>query len=248
MTSVLRSILLALLWFALEVHAAQQDDLEKLRKRIAAMQQEFEKNNESKAEAADSLRESERAVSNSNRKLHELAQQQESANHELGLLQQRAAAMNKEMQGQQALLGRLLYQQYLDGGEQEYLKLLLNNSDPNQIARELRYYEYIARSRAATLESLRANLDRLQLVTNQAQHKSDEIVALRAQEKQQRLQLEQDKQARLQMLNKISLQMQQQRREIGRLQRNENHLSQLLGKLAHVLPSTSVESSSIPNP
>ena len=126
-----------------------------MRKRISALQQDFDKTNESKSEAADNLRESERAISNSNRRLHELAQQQQSANRELSQLQQRASAMDKELQGQQAMLGRLLYQQYLDGGEQEYLKLLLNNDDPNQVARELRYYEYIARNRAATLKSLR---------------------------------------------------------------------------------------------
>ncbi len=161
-----------------------------MRKRITALQQDFDKANESKSEAADGLRESERAISNSNRKLHELALQQQSASRELMQLQQRAAAMDRELQGQQAMLGRLLYQQYLDGGEQEYLKLLLNNNDPNQVARELRYYEYIARDRAATVRSLRSSLARLQEVTNQAREKSDEIASLQAEEHVQRQHLE----------------------------------------------------------
>lgn len=236
MTAVLRSALLTALLFAGAAHATQQDDLEKLRKRIAALQQDFEKTNESKSEAADDLRESERAISNSNRKLHQLAQQQQTANRELGKLQQRAAAMDRELQGQQAMLGRLLYQQYLDGGEQEYLKLLLNNDDPNQVARELHYYNYIARDRADTLKSLRSGLLRLQAVTDQARLKSDEIAALQEQERGQQKLLEQDKFARQQMLHRIALQLQQQRREIGRLQRNENRLSQLVEKLARVLP------------
>jgi septal ring factor EnvC (AmiA/AmiB activator) len=237
-TAALRSILLAILLLAGTAHASQQEDLEKLRKRIAALQQEFEKTNESKSEAADDLRESERAISNSNRRLHELAQQQQAANRELGLLQQRAALIDKEMQGQQAMLGRLLYQQYLEGGEQEYLKLLLNNNDPNQLARELRYYEYIARNRADTLKSLHSGLIRMQAVTAQARGKSEEIAALRAEEQSQRQHLVQDKRSRQQMLNKIALQLKQQRREIGRLQQNENRLYQLVEKLAHVLPST----------
>ncbi len=237
MTAVLRSALLATLLLAGTAHATQQDDLEKLRKRIAALQQDFEKTSESKSEAADELRESERAISNSNRKLRELAQQQQAANSELGQLRQRAAAIEGELQGQQAMLGRLLYQQYLGGGEQEYLKLLLNNDDPNQVARELRYYEYIARSRAATLKSLRNGLARLQTVTGQARQKSDEIASLQAEERTQRQHLEQDKRARKQMLNRIALQLKQQRREIGRLQRNENRLSQLVEKLTQVLPN-----------
>jgi septal ring factor EnvC (AmiA/AmiB activator) len=223
-------------------HASQQEDLEKLRKRIASLQKDFEKTNESKAEAADELRESDRAISDSNRRLQELTQQQQSANRELGQLQQRAAVIEKEMQGQQALLGRLLYQQYLEGGEQEYLKLLLNNNDPNQLARELRYYEYIARNRAATLKSLNSGLLKLKAVTDQARNKSEEIAALRAEEQSQRQHLVQDKRTRQQMLNKIALQLKQQRREIGRLQLNESRLYQLVEKLAHVLPDTRTDS------
>lgn len=242
MTAVLRTILLAILLLAGSAHASQQEDLEKLRKHIAALQKDFEKTNESKTEAADDLRESESAISNSNRRLRELAQQQQTANRELGQLQQRAAVVEKEMQGQQALLGRLLYQQYLEGGEQEYLKLLLNNNDPNQLARELRYYEYIARNRAATLKSLNSGLLKLKAVTDQARGKSEEIAALRAEEQSQRQHLVQDKRTRQQMLNKIALQLKQQRREIGRLQQNENRLYQLVEKLAHVLPNTRSDS------
>lgn len=236
MSVALRSVLLTLLLLAGTAHAGKQDDLEKLRKRIAALQQEVEKTSESKNEAADELRESERAISDSNRKLHDLAQRQQLANRELSELQQRAATMEREMQGQQTMLGRLLYQQYLDGGEQEYLKLLLNNDDPNQVARELRYYEYIARDRAATLKSLRGSLARLQAVTDQARRKRDEIAAMRAEEQTQRRDLERDKRTRQQMLQRIASQLKQQRREMGRLQKNENRLSSLVEKLAHVLP------------
>lgn len=242
MIVLLRFALLLTLLLAGTAHASKQDDLDKLRKRIAALQQDFEKNNESKSEVADGLRESERAISNSNRKLHELSLQQQASNHELALLQQRAGTMERELQGQQAMLGRLLYQQYLDGGEQEFLKLLLNNNDPNQVAREFHYYEYITRDRADTLKSLRNGLAKLKIVTEQANQKRDEISNLRTEEQAQRQNLEQDKRSRQQMLNKISLQLKQQQREIGRLQRNANRLSQLVEKLAHVLPNAQPDS------
>ncbi len=238
MTTLLRSAFLALLFFSGSACASQQDDLERLRARIAALQKDFDKANESKTEAADALRVSERAISDRNRALDQLAQQQRAAHKELQALQQRASVVQSEMQGQQALLGRVLYQQYLDGGDQDYLKLLLNNDDPNQVARDLRYYEYIARSRATTLKSLRDGLAKLQSVTDQVRTKSEEIAALQAEERKGLQQLEDDKRERQRMLGKIALQLKQQRREIGRLQRNENHLSQLVEKLAHVLPGT----------
>jgi len=215
-------------------YASQQEELDNLRKRINALQQEFEKTNESKSEASDALRESERTISTSNRKLNDLAQQQRTASGALEQLLGQSAKLEKDMQGEQILLSKLLYQQYL-GGKQEYLKLLLNNHDPNQVTRELQYYDYIARSRAAWLKTLRANLLELQSVTKQAREKTEEIAALQNEVRAQRKSLEKEKRARQQTLDKIAKQLKQQRREMGRLQRDENRLSQLVEKLAKML-------------
>ena len=157
MSVYLRLALLCFCLLANNAYASKQDELENLRKRITNLQQELEKTSESRSEVADALRESERAISDSNRKLADLAQQHREAGHTLGQLQQQARQLGRDMQGQQVLLGKMLYQQYL-GGKQEYLKLLLNNHDPNQAAREMQYYEYIARGRAAWLKTLRNNL------------------------------------------------------------------------------------------
>ncbi len=236
MTSRVTSALLCALCLlsATTTHATQQDDLDNLRKRIQSMQQEFEKTSESKSEAADALRESERAISTSNRKLHELTQQQAAARQTLSSLQRQSTQLDKDIQEEQALLSKLLYQQYL-GGKQEYLKLLLNNRDPNQVARELQYYDYIARNRASWLNTLRKNSEKLQNVTTAAAAKSQEISSLQAEEQRQHGQLEREKQSRLDTLKKFSLQLRQQHREIGRLQHNENRLSQLVEKLSRML-------------
>jgi septal ring factor EnvC (AmiA/AmiB activator) len=87
---------------------------------------------------------------------------------------------------------------------------------------------------------LHSGLAKLQSVTAQARDKSEEIAALQADERKGLQQLERDKRVRQQTLGKIALQLKQQRKEIGRLQRNENHLSQLVEKLAHILPDIDV--------
>jgi len=214
--------------------ASQQDDLDKLRKRIAALQQDLEKTSESRSEAVDALRESERAISNNNRTLSRLSQQHREANQTLVRLQQQSSQLGHDMQGQQAMLSRLLYQQYL-GGRQEYLKLLLNNDDPNRVARELQYYEYIARYRSAWIKTLRGNFTKLNAVTLEARQKSDEIATLQAEQVKQKQALEAEKRAHQQVLHKIALQLKQQRREIGRLQRDETRLAQLVEKLSRML-------------
>jgi len=215
-------------------HASKQDDLENLRRRISSLQQELEKTSESKSEVADALRESERAISNSNRKLAELELQQHEARDTLGRLQSQSRQLEGDIQSQQVLLGKLLYQQYL-GGKQEYLKLLLNNRDPNQTARDVQYYEYIARNRAIWLRTLRTNLEQLHTVADQTKEKSAEISVLQTAQNSQKRTLERDKLTHQKVLKKIALQLKQQRREIGRLQRDENRLAQLVEKLSRML-------------
>lgn len=226
--------ILGICFAAGSARASEQEDLARLRQRIAVLQQEMERTSESKSEAADALRDSERAISNSNRNLNNLAHRQQQATSDLAHLQRKSAQLKQDMQGQQAQLSVLLYQQYL-GGRQEYLQLLFNNHDPNQAARDLQYYSYIARKQATLLNTLRSSLTQMNELTEQAKQKSDEISALQAQAFTQKKQLEQERHARQQVLLRIAQRIKRQNREIGHLQRNENRLSRLVDKLSQML-------------
>jgi len=214
--------------------ASQEEELENLRKRIAAMQSEMDKTSESKSEAADALRESERAISDINRKLVELTAKLRAADRKLGKLQDRQQELNRTMAGQHALLGNLLIQQYL-GGKQEYFKLLLSNQDPNRVARDFQYYHYIARNRASWLASLRADYAAMNTVSMAAREQRQELAELRAEQSAQKNSLGKQQRARQNMLLKVSKQLRLQSREISRLQRDENRLAQLVERITAML-------------
>jgi len=234
-------VFLGLLALLNTAYATQQEELENLRKRIRTMQHDVEQTSESRDEAADALRESERAISDSNRQLAALATQQRIADQQLNQLQTQQQQLDRSMAGQQALLGRLLYQQYL-GGTQTYSKLILNNQNPNQVAREIQYYGYIARNRAAWLASLRENLQHVQTVRNQTSATRAKLSDLQNEQKTQQRDLQKQQQARQQMLLKVSQKLRSQRREIKNLQANENRLAQLLEKLTQMLAKPSSKS------
>ena len=217
--------------------ASEQEELEKLRKRIGTLQQELEKSTASKAEAGDALRESERAISDSNRKLLQISQQQRSASLELAQLQAQGAHVRQDMQGLQARLSALLYHQYLDG-RQAYLQLLLGNRDPNETARDIQYYGYISRAHAAWLAGLRAKLAQLNALTSSARQKSAELASLQHDAAAEKTALERERTAREQVLRRISAKVRLQNREMGRLQRNENRLSQLVEKLSRMFTAS----------
>jgi len=226
--------MLCSLMLAGQAAASQQEELENLRRHIAAMQGEIEKTRESKSEAADALRASERAISDSNRKLAELASQQHEVGFKLHALQEQQQQLNQDLSRQQALLSKLLYQQYL-GGKHEYLKLMLDNQDPNKVARDLQYFQYIARNRAIWLENLRSNLSELNGIRLEVQSQNSILEKLRAEQTQQKKKLQQDQLERKQVLGQFSRQLTQQRREIKHLQRDENRLVKLVEKISEML-------------
>jgi septal ring factor EnvC (AmiA/AmiB activator) len=145
------------------------------------------------------------------------------------------------MAGQQALLGKLLYQQYL-GGKQEYLKLLFNNQDPNQVVRDLQYYQYIARGRATWLATLRFDLGELGAASRATLEKRAELASLRKEQAVQKNNLKKEQHARQRMLVKVSKQLRQQRREISHLQRDENRLAQLVERISKMLSQPNTQS------
>jgi septal ring factor EnvC (AmiA/AmiB activator) len=214
--------------------AGQQEELENLRQRIAEMQNEIAKTSESKSEAADALRASEMAISDSNRKISELTGQQRAADLKLNTLQAQQQHLNQNLSKEQSLLGKLLYQQYL-GGKHEYLTLMLNDQDPNQVARDLQYYRYIARNRAAWLSSLRNNLKTLNSISLEVKNQSSELEALREKQAAEKKKLLQDQRTRQQVLGQVSKQLSQQRREYTNLQHNENRLAKLVTRITEML-------------
>lgn len=214
----------------------KQDDLKQLRNHIEALQKELASKEESKSEAADALRESEHAIGDANRKLAELMHEQRAANDILDRLQTQSGQIKSNIEAQQTQLSKLLYRQYV-GGQQEYLRLLLNQQDPNQIARELHYYGYLSRARAEDINALHMSLGQLDALTQESREKSAEIAAIQAEQARQKKRLEQEKAAHKKLLTRISMQIDQQQREIGKLKRDEERLSRLVEKIGKLLAS-----------
>ncbi|SFN64209.1 Septal ring factor EnvC, activator of murein hydrolases AmiA and AmiB [Nitrosospira briensis] len=211
-------------------------ELQQLRNRIQALQKELTDTEESKSETADALRESEQAISAASRKLAALAKEQNEANDKLEQLKAQSVQVARDIEAQQSRLSKLLYRRYIDGGGQkEYLSLLLNQQDPDKIARNLHYYSYLSRARMDDIDALRANLQRLDALTLQSREKTAEIAVIQARQAGHKKNLERQKTEHAKLLAEISLQADQQRKEIGKLKRDEDRLSRLVDKIAKML-------------
>ena len=223
--------------FATAAHSAPSDQLQELRERIERLQRQLAESEGSKTEAADALRASERSISDANRRLFQLSARSREAKATTQRLEVERKRAQESAQTQQALLAKLVYQQYLSG-QPEPLRLLLNRQDPDEIARQLYYLGYVTRARADLIGTLRRDLADIDRLSREVETKTAELSRLRNEQAAEKRQLELERESRAKVLEQVSTEIDRQRREIGTLRRNEERLARLVERLARELART----------
>ena len=135
---------------------ATQKDIAELQKLLGSLQQE-------KSGVQKQLQGTEREMGELQKQIDALEQKLKQGHDEV----QRLDGEKKKLQSQRdeqrkliAIQARAAYQ----GGHQEYLKLLLNQQQPEQFSRNLTYHEYLGRARREQLDAFNATLDQLHAI------------------------------------------------------------------------------------
>jgi septal ring factor EnvC (AmiA/AmiB activator) len=212
----------------------KQSELDALKQRLQTLQQDFRNTQAHRKEAVDELRESERAISGAVRQMRQLDVERQRTQSELRALAQQTGATAERIRTQQSHLAQALKGAY-QRGQGDPLKLILNGGDPNQAARDLRYLAHLSRAQHAMIDALRADLAQLDALQQQTAQKSDELAQLQAAREAEQKKLLADKRAREQVLQKLSVQIQQQQRQISNLKRDERSLTQLVQRLNRLM-------------
>ena len=240
-------VLLTLCW-PLAASAGQVDskktELDALKQRLQTLQQDFQKNQAQRKEAADGLRQSESAISNGVRQLRQLDSARQRTQSDFQILLQQAATTEVRIRQQQAHLAQALKGAY-QRGQGDALKLILNGADPNQTARDLRYLAHLSRAQHAMIEMLRVDLAKLSELQQVAAQKKNELTQLQATREAEQQNLLVDKRKREQVMNKLSAEIQQQRREISSLKRDERSLTDLVERLNRVMAQQAARAASL---
>ncbi|HEY7986828.1 MAG TPA: peptidoglycan DD-metalloendopeptidase family protein [Methylophilaceae bacterium] len=217
--------------------APSKESLKDLQERIESLKQELDHNEGAHDEAADALKQSEQAISEANLKLLELRQQQKANVSTLNDLNQKQSVLQNTIAEQQRLLGEQLYRQRL-AGEQGYLRILLEQKDPNTVERNLQYFRYIASARSKMIAALRKNLGHVAELNDKTEATLKEVAQLKSQQESAKQDLQKEKAEHKNVMQQLAAKIQSQRGEISKLQRDEKRLSDLLERLARIVPKT----------
>jgi len=143
--------------------APSKAQLEKLKSRISELSEAQSRELRERDSVQASLREAELRISRLTREQRSLEKKASTARQRLNDLEAEQAVLAAEKRTQLDWLGKTVRASY-QAGRQERIKLLLNQEQPDQIARLLRYQEYYQRARSNRLKAVNGELDELRAI------------------------------------------------------------------------------------
>ncbi|EXF43795.1 M24/M37 family peptidase [Pseudomonas sp. BAY1663] len=143
--------------------AATRQQIEAARQDIAELQKLLKKIEQEKSSVQKQLQTTESEMGQLERQVDDLQQEIDRSEAELERLNEEKTTLEGARLEQQRLIGlqaRAAYQ----SGRQEYLKLLLNQQNPEKFSRTLTYYDYLNKARFEQVDSFNRTLSQLDSV------------------------------------------------------------------------------------
>ncbi|MDE2050691.1 MAG: peptidoglycan DD-metalloendopeptidase family protein [Gammaproteobacteria bacterium] len=210
--------------------------LEALRDQIARITRQVSRGQAERDRLTRQLRDTEKSVGKAQAALEDLRRQRQTGASRRAQLEAQKHQLETDLASNRGALAGQLRAAYLIG-RAEPLKLLLNQKDPGQTGRMFAYYSYFGRARAAQIQAIEADLQRVGLLDGQLQAQDAKLASLQAAQQAQVTALQQARSHRMQVLASISAQTQTRAERLARLRRQRGDLESLLAQLRRATAS-----------
>ena len=229
--SIVLSGLIALsLSFHVVADQSQQAELNQLKRSISSLEKELQNQRQEKDDIQQQLELVERQSAKINRKIRLLRKKIANNEKQLENLVNRQQQLEKRIMDQRSAIAEQIRAAYKTGSE-EPVKLLLNQENPQRIARIFKYYEYLLEARSQKIQQFKITIDKLEktiaeindikinLANSQKELQADLKVLLKTTKKRQ------------QMLNSIESQLLTGEQQLSNLQRQRKELERLIDRV-----------------
>lgn len=194
---LLLPVLLCITTIANSGEAEERAKLKQVGKQITNAEKQLKGKSKEYNRLNEELKEAELESSKLNQSIDDLQKQAEQLKHQLEQLMIEKDSLEEENSRQKDSVSQQIKASYRLGKESA-LKLALNQENPEQITRSLKYHEYFLRARSAQLSSYRLNLKQIKQneesikiqevdIASQQQALDDELRKLDANQQQRRI-------------------------------------------------------------
>ena len=218
----------------------KKQELEKLRQRMDELRQSIEKKQQEKDFASKFLKDIEVRIGERAYILKKINRHLRKQKRELKKLKKQQQKTRNKLASQRNILSQQIRAAYMIG-QQEYLKLLLNQENPAAIGRTLTYYDYFHKARSHHIEEAVVTIKKLDKLTTRVKVKTDELKTSRKQQQVEKQKLEDDFIDRSIIVKKMAKDIANQGTRLKKLVADEQLLQQLLKEIRNIMPSMLTE-------
>jgi septal ring factor EnvC (AmiA/AmiB activator) len=221
--------------------ASTESMLNQLKSKIADIKSHLEKEQSTRSQYQKQLKQAELQASKLAQQLQKTAHSLSSEQQHLQSLQANAAQYQRQLAAQEAAFDTQIKAAYLTS-QQPYLKLILNQQDPENIGRTLQYYRYINQDRLQAILELQNTLAKIERNQQEIHAQTQELASLKLKQQQEQSKLTSAQLSRKQALASLNQAIQTKSQKLAELMRNKRALERTLTTLnqtstPYVLPT-----------
>ena len=210
-----------------------ESHLKKLRDDINELQNYLKKAQDDHKDLVSSLRKSDEDVAKMSKQVESIKQSLKEERARLKKLKSEQASLNLNKTSQQSTLQNIILATYKLGQEPQ-LKLLLNQQDPSQLARNMSYLQYFNQAHQEQIKQYRTTLSKLDTITEQVTQKKKSLQGKLADLKSTHKTLKNKQKTQQQTAAALNKKIKGSNQKLSRLQQDRQNLMSLLGKVEEV--------------
>jgi murein hydrolase activator len=215
--------------------AQTQQQLDATRQDIAELKKTLGKLQEEKAGVQKDLKATETDIGNLEKQVEALQQELKKTEGELERLDTEKKKLQSARVEQQRLIAIQARSAYQNNGREEYLKLLLNQQNPEKFARTLSYYDYLSKARLDQLKAFNETLRQLASVEQDISRQQEQLLAQRADLDTRRQALDTERSKRQQVLAKLNSDVKDGDQKLQARQQDQADLAKVLKTIEETL-------------
>ena len=215
--------------------AQTQQQLDATRQDIAELKKMLGKLQEEKSGVQKDLKSTETDIGALEKQVEALQQELKKTEGELERLDTEKKKLQSARVEQQRLIAIQARSAYQNNGREEYLKLLLNQQNPEKFARTLTYYDYLSKARLEQLRTFNETLRQLANVEQEIATQQQPLLAQRADLDTRRQALETERGKRQQVLARLNSDMKDRDQKLQSRQQDQADLSKVLKTIEETL-------------
>lgn len=208
--------------------------LEKVQAAIYELQQQMQDNRSQVGKLQSELETAEKNIGQLAKALHKLNQQIKEKSLNLQQLVEYRNEAKQQLKFQREQLAKQIRMSYAIG-RQDYLKLLLNQENTENVGRIIAYYEIFNRARADKIKDIHELLNRLDIIEADIKQNNEHMEQLIKEQTEQKTILQTKNEERKKLLKTLNDAYKNQTQKLQALKDDKYRLEKLVGKVHKVL-------------